>query len=228
VPSKHIFDAKSNAVFCRAFFRRAQNTAVALLRKGRRFLFARRSTVEIKEYDTLLFCLPSAKGEKMKNAKRLSAWILVVALVVSLSVFTACVDKPHSQELTELVLPTLTDSQMAVIIKNGDKDYTSIVVSVGKNKTAEDVLTYLKDEGTITLEWNDSDFGKFITKIGKAAPSSQSEWIGVYTSDKSQQDTSAYAKTYTVGEVSVTTSGLGVSALKVAAGDVLYFELCSM
>lgn len=164
----------------------------------------------------------------MKNAKRLSAWILAVVLVVSLGIFAACVDKPQSQELTELILPTMSDDQIAVIIKNGDKDYTSIVVSLGNNKTAEDVLTYLKKEETITLEWNDSGYGKFITKIGKIAPASNSEWVGVYTSDKAQQDTSVYAQTYTVGEVALTTSIVGVSELKVAAGDVLYFELCSM
>lgn len=164
----------------------------------------------------------------MKNAKRLSAWILAVALVVSLLAFTACVDKPRSQELTELTLPAMNDNQLAVIIKNGDKDYTSIVLPLGENKTAEDVLTYLKTEGTITLEWNDSSYGKFITKIGKIAPASTSEWVGVYTSDKAQQDTGAFAKTYTVGETTLTTSIVGVSSLKVAAGHVLYFELCSM
>ena len=164
----------------------------------------------------------------MQNVKRLSAWILAIALCVSLFVLAACVDKPQSQELT---LPTLADNQMAVIIKNGEKDYTSITVTLGKSgveaKTVEDVLAYLKDQGTITLEWSDSDYGKFITRLNKIQPSSASQWVSVFTSNQAEFDTSAYATTYTVGDVTLTTAIKGVSQLSVAPGYIIYFELGS-
>ena len=170
----------------------------------------------------------------MRNAKRLSAWILAVALVVSLCVLVACVDKPQAQELTELTMPTLDKDQMAVIIKNGDKDYTSIVVTLGKSgvdaKTVEDVLAYLKKEGTVTLEWTSSEYGKYITKLGKIQPSSQNEWVAVFTSNSAEFDTSAWALSYTVpnSNVTLTTAGKGISSLSVAPGYVIYFELASM
>lgn len=167
----------------------------------------------------------------MKNAKRLSACILAIALVVSLGVFAACVDKPQAQELTELTLPELGNNQMAVIVKNGDKDYTAITVTLGKNgveaETVEDVLSYLKEEGTITLEWGNSDYGKFISKIGKINPA-QGEWVAVYTSNSAEYDTSAWAQTYTVGSVTLVSASVGVSQLSVAEGYVIYFELGAM
>ena len=170
----------------------------------------------------------------MRNIKRLSAWILTIALAVSLLMLAACVDKPQAQELTELTLPTLDKDQMAVIIKNGDKDYTSITVTLGKSgveaKTVEDVLAYLKKEGVINLTWQDSQYGKYIQQLGKIQPSSANEWVAVFTSHAAEWDTSAYAKKYTVPATSVTLQSalFGVSQLSVAAGYIIYFELGSM
>ena len=166
------------------------------------------------------------------KTKRLLTWILVAVLAVSAVAFAACVDKPSAQELTELVLPTLDVNQMAVIIKNGDKDYTSITVTLGRNgveaKTVEDVLAYLKEQGTISLDWHDGPYGKSIDKLNKIQPASQSEWVHVFTSNAAEQDVSAWATTYTVGEVKLTTSIVGVSELSVFNGCIIYFELGSM
>ena len=166
------------------------------------------------------------------KTKRLLTWILVAVFAVLAMTFVACVDKPQAQELTELVLPTLDKDQMAVIIKNGEKDYTSITVTLGKNgveaQTVEDVLAYLKDEGTLTVEWTDSGYGKFITRLGKIKPASANEWVAVFTSNPAEFDTGAWAITRTVGDVTLTTSIVGVSELSVAAGYIIYFELGAM
>ena len=146
--------------------------------------------------------------------------------------FVACVDKPSAQEVTELILPTLDENQMAIIIKNGNKDYTSVTVTLGKNgveaETVEKVLAYLKSEGTIILEWHDDQYGKTIDKLNKIQPTSQTEWVHVFTSNAAEQDVSAFAKTYTVGDVTLTTANAGVSSLSVFGGCVIYFELGSM
>ena len=168
----------------------------------------------------------------MKNVKRLSAWILAIALVVSLCALVACVDKPQPQELTELTLPTLKEDQMAVIIKNGDNDYTSVTVTLGQKgveaETAEQVLAYLKEVGAIVLEWHDDAFGKYIDKLGKIQPASQSQWVKIFTSNSAQFDTSAWAQTYTVDGVTLTTAIVGVTELSVAPGVIIYFELGTM
>ena len=166
----------------------------------------------------------------MRNVKRLSAWILTIALAVSLFALVACVDKPQAQELTELTLPTLAENQMAVIIQNGKNDYTSITVTLGKSgveaKTVEDVLAYLKKEGAIDLKWHDTEYGKYIDTLGKLTPST-SEWVAVFTSNSAEFDTSAWAQTRKAGDVTLTTSIVGVSELSVAPGYIIYFELAS-
>ena len=167
----------------------------------------------------------------MRNVKRLSAWILTIVIAVSLFALVACVDKPQAQELTELIVPTLAENQMAVIIQNSKNDYTSVTVTLGKGgvdaKTAEDVLAYLKKEGAITLKWHDTEYGKYIDALGKITPST-SQWVAVFTSNSAEWDTSAWAQTRTAGDVTLTTSIVGVSELSVAAGRIIYFELGSM
>ena len=158
--------------------------------------------------------------------------ILICILLVAAALFAlaSCDDKPQPKQLTDLTLPALKDNQMAVIIKNGDKDYTSYTVNLnkvdGEKKTVEDVLAYLKNEAELVLEWNDGTFGKFITAIGGIKPASISQWVTVLTSNKSYQDNdSAYSLTYTVGDVKLVSAMVGVSYMEAQAGDVVYFEL---
>ena len=166
----------------------------------------------------------------MKNTKRLLTWILVAVLVVLTVTLVACVDKPEPIQLTELTLPELKDNQMAVIIKNGDNDYTSYVVTLGKGgttaTTAEGVIQYLHDEADLYLDWKNSAYGKYLNGIGGAKPTSTSEWVTVLTSDSSFQDNeSAYKITYVVGDVTLVSAKVGVTDLKVKAGTILYFEV---
>ena len=166
----------------------------------------------------------------MKNTKRLLTWILVAVLIVTTVVLVACVDKPQPVALTDLELPILKDNQMAVIIKNGENDYTSYTVTLGKGgtdaTTAEGVLQYLHEQSGLYLDWQQSSYGKYLNGIGGAKPASSSEWVTVLTSDKEFQDTaSAYSIKYTVGDVTLVSATVGVTDLTVKAGTIIYFEV---
>ena len=166
----------------------------------------------------------------MKNTKRLLTWILVAVLVVLTVALVACVDKPKPVELTELSLPKLKNNQMAVIIKNGDNDYTSYVVTLGNGgtnaETCEGVIQYLHDETGLFLDWQEGSFGKFLNGIGGAKPQSSSEWVTVLTNDSEFQDNeSAYKITYKVDDVTLVSAKVGVSDLTVKAGTIIYFEV---
>ena len=155
---------------------------------------------------------------------------MVAVLSVTTVALVACVDKPQPVALTDLELPELNDNQMAVIIKNGEKDYTSYTVTLGKGgadaTTAEGVLQYLHEKSGLYLDWQQGSFGKYLNGIGGAKPSSSSEWVTVLTSDKEFQDTaSAYSIKYTVGDVSLVSATVGVTELTVKAGTVIYFEV---
>ena len=164
------------------------------------------------------------------NKKRLLTWILTVLLAFCAVCFVACDDKPMASELTELVLPTMAQDQMAVIIKNGEKDYTSIVVTLGKGgvnaKTAEEVLAYLQDEGVLSVQWTDSDYGKFLSGIGKLAPdASKNEFVTVLTSVAKDKGSWAGVTTYKVGDVEIASAAVGVSELTVETSAIIYFEI---
>ena len=153
-------------------------------------------------------------------------------VTITLCALASCVDKPQAKYLTDLELPTLKANQAAVIIKNGENDYTSYVVSLNKigeaDLTAEDVLAYLKDKGELTLDWADSSYGKYINAIGGITPdASKNEYITVLTSNGNFQGTWAGVDEIKVGDVTLKSASVGVSELGVADGDVVYFELAS-
>ena len=166
----------------------------------------------------------------MKNTTRLLTWILVAVLIVTTVSLVACVDKPDPVQLTDLALPELKDNQMAVIIKNGDNDYTSYTVTLGKGgvdaNTCQDVIEYLHKETGLYLDWQDGSWGKFLNGIGGAKPKSNGEWVTVLTNDADFQDNeSAYKITYIVNDVTLVSAKVGVTDLTVKAGTIVYFEV---
>lgn len=168
----------------------------------------------------------------MKNTKRLLTWILVAVLVVSAIALVACVEKPEPTQLTELTLPQLKDNQMAVIIKNGNDDYTSYVVTLGDRgiqaTTAEDVLNYLQQQVDLFVDWQDGVFGKFLNAVGSITPdANKGEYVAVLTSNPDFYGSWAGVDRYIVGDVTLVSSEVGVTDLQVTAGDVIYFELAT-
>ena len=168
----------------------------------------------------------------MKHTKRLLTWILAVVLVVASFALVACVDKPEPIQLTDLTLPELESNQMAVIIKNGDNDYTCYVVTLGNGgtnaTTAEGVIQYLHDQAGLTVDWEDSSYGKMIHRIGGISEdAANSAYIIVFTSVVADQGTYAGVPTREAGDVSIVESGVGVSSMTVEAGAVIYFEVIS-
>ena len=167
-----------------------------------------------------------AKEKNMKNTKKLLTWILMVVLVVCTVGLVACVEKPTPQDLTELKLPKLKDNQVAVIIKNAEKDYTSYTVTLSEDMTSvEDVLAYLKENG-MHLDWTDGPYGKTMNSIGKAVPDpSKNEFVAFFTTVESDKGNWAGVPTYVVEGVQIVSAGVGVSDAKVQSGAIFYFEI---
>lgn len=167
----------------------------------------------------------------MKNTKKLLTWILAVVFVIACFALVACDDKPQAIQLTELSMPTLKADQMAVIVKNGDKDYTSYVVTLGEKgveaTTAEDVLNYLVEQFDLKIEWQDSQYGKFITSIGGAKPTADNEYVTVLTSVEKDKGNYAGVTTYEVGDVTIVSAQVGVTEMTVEAGAIIYFEIAN-
>ena len=166
----------------------------------------------------------------MKRINRIVICILLVAF--TLCVLASCVDKPQTKTLDD-VIPELGEHEVAVIIKNGDGDYETYVVDrysgdyVYSSSFCVTILAYLRGKG-LHLDWTESEYGMYINAIGGITPdASKNEYIEIFTSNPDYQGTWAGVTTYKAGNVTLKSASVGVSALNVADGDVVYFELAS-
>ncbi len=163
----------------------------------------------------------------MKRTNKLLTWILAVTLLLCSLAFVGCVENPTKpQQLTQLILPTLKQDQVAVIIKNSESDYVNYVVTLSEDMlTVEDVLQHLKDNGLV-IDWDDSQYGKKLNAIGKILPDAgKNQFIAFFTSVESDKGNWAGVFTYTIGDVQVVSAQVGVSDAKVESGAVYYFEM---
>lgn len=162
----------------------------------------------------------------MKLTKRLLTLALALVLVFSVFTLVACADKPTVQEVTDLTLPTLEENQVAVIIKNGENNYTNYVALINDEmKNVEDVLNYLAEEIDLYLDWQDTEYGKFLNGIGGAIPKQTNEFVSFYTSVADDKGNWAGVTGYTIGDVEIVSAQVGVSSAKVESGAVYYFEI---
>ena len=162
----------------------------------------------------------------MKNTTKLLTWILMVVLVVCATGLVACVEKPTEKALDKLELPTLKQGQVAVIIKNGESDYTRYTVTLSEDMTSvADVLAYLNANG-MHLDWTDSDYGKMLNSIGKAVPdATKNEFVAFFTTVESDKGNWAGVPTYNVDGTQIVSAQVGVSDAKVQSGAIFYFEI---
>lgn len=156
---------------------------------------------------------------------RLLTWILAVVLIVASIALVACVDKPQVTQLA-VTLPQLKDDQMAVVIKNGDDDYTCYAVTLTDElKTGEDVVDYLQNELALEVDWQESTYGKYVNGIGGAKVRETNEYVAIFTSVTSDKSTGADVLSYQIGDVIVSYAGVGISDMKTEYGAIFYFEI---
>ena len=163
----------------------------------------------------------------MKHFKRLLLCVLLI--IATLFALTSCDDKPQAKQLTDLTLPKLNGNEMAVIIKNGDSDYTQYIVNLDKidndSPKCEHVLNYLHDEAALAIVWEDGGYGKYVTTVGSISQG-DGKYIFLYTSNLDYESAWASSTPYELGDgVKLVEASVGVTDLPVAAGDIVYFEL---
>lgn len=161
----------------------------------------------------------------MKNAKRLSAWILAIALAVSLLTFAACTDKPQKITLENLDLPDLAEKEMVVVEKVGDKEYNYFVVpltgDLSEKSSLLDVLNYIKDNFEVEFDQTDG----FINKFDQLANNQEKgEFVFLYTSVEEDFATDAYVQEFDCDGVTVKTSNFGCAEMHVEYGCVIYIS----
>lgn len=163
----------------------------------------------------------------MKN-KRLLTWILAVTMLVVAVCFAACVQKPKVTTLENLDLPELSEDEMVVVEKVGDKEYKYFVVllnektGLSEESSLLDVLEYIRDNSNVTLELSYGFINKFDQLPHEGATG---EYVYLYTSVEKDFDQSAYVTEYDCDGVIVKTSAVGCAEMSVQKGCVIYVDV---
>ncbi|MCQ2414305.1 MAG: DUF4430 domain-containing protein [Clostridia bacterium] len=143
----------------------------------------------------------------MKHHALAKIFTLVLVLSLVLTAFVGCGKQPAPE----------VGATATVIVEDG-KTYTVPLAEVnGSNLFA--VLDYLKEKQGLTYEAASG----FISAVdGLAQDAAAGKYIYLYTSVEEDFDVSAYAMTKTVGDKTLTSSGVGAAEMHVTDGAVIY------
>ncbi len=156
------------------------------------------------------------------NAKLLA---LALALVMTVLALASCT----LDDFLNFRSPFDEGETCTVVVANGDetKEYKADLGKVEVKEGVFSVLEWLKSEGKLDFEAQDSAYGKFLTSVGDAKPQAANEFVLVMTSVEKDFDTSTYFKSIDYKGTKIGTSGLGASSMTVEAGAIYYFTVDS-
>jgi len=121
-----------------------------------------------------------------------------------------------------------------IVVENGENDYTVYEVDLAKlgeyDEGAISLLEYLAsaENNPLSYKVQGSEYGAFITEIGALKPS-DSQFLAIYTSEEADfaVPTADYptVATVTYGEMTLTSSGVGLSSMTINDGTVILFRI---
>lgn len=142
--------------------------------------------------------------------KKVLSLLLVVIALLS---FASCLPKNKVDEKGKITVVIMEESSLVYEVKLDDLDMKEGALSVVK---------YLNTEKGVALEYQDSTYGAYLTKLGNIS-TDKAGYLSVFTSVESDWDVSSYCVTKEYEGVTVKTSGIGVSGMSVVDGMILYF-----
>lgn len=141
----------------------------------------------------------------MKNKRILLIAVIIIALLsIVMGALVACNDNDDTS--TKTVTVTLMDNEQTVTT---DKAYLG------------DVLKDLKSKGLVEFEYENSQFGMFITSICGITPAIN-EFVGVYLSSDDPENAYLLAPPITKNDVTYYSAGKGVDTLPIIDGMKYY------
>ena len=177
----------------------------------------RRERKVFKADASAFFACPSeehTEGLMFKKGNKIFAAVVVALLIAVLAAtFVGC---GKVKDLGKPVIET-GDKQATVII--GEDSYLVKTDAV----YVHDLLLQLKEAGKITYEFDETEYGAFIKKLGKLEGTADySKWIGVYV-DVDAADLITPGYDVTVNGKTYHSASLGVSSLPVRSGVTYLF-----
>lgn len=149
----------------------------------------------------------------MKNKNFTRLLTLLLAFVMLFVGLTAC-GKVDPNGYATLVVATSPDVY---------EEFSVPLSKVNGENGAFGLLDYLKEEGKLEYEAEDGSFGKYLTRVGDVTnDAAAGKYIYIWTSVESDFDVSEYKSTIEHNGKSLTSAGVGISAMSVPDGAVIY------
>lgn len=151
----------------------------------------------------------------MRNIKKI--FFIIVAVVISMYAFSACVDKDNN------VSGTMT----VVIAEESPVVFTVNLSEVEINEGVVSILEYLNKTKDLQYSLERSLYGAYLTQVG-GLQQADGSYIYLYTSVAKDMDTSMYATQIEYNGQKLMSSGLGISEMTIEKDCIIYISLMTM
>ena len=142
--------------------------------------------------------------------KKFLALVLSILVLTSL---TACnFNKPTIEDSGKITVVVAQETPLVYELTLDDLDLSQGALSV---------LLHLKETKGLTVNYENSTYGAYLTQVGTLATDSNG-FVSVFTSYEANWDTTVYAQTRYHGEIKVVSSAVGLSSMSIVDGVVIY------
>ena len=139
--------------------------------------------------------------------------ILLLSVVIALTALTGCQPESISGHATVVV---------------GEAEFTVDLDKVEITDGVFSVLEYLKSEGELDYTAEEGAFGAYLIKVGDIEQNMlEGKYVGIWTNVEADFDVSAYASTKEYKDMTLISSGVGVSQMTITDGAVILFDYIS-
>ena len=140
-------------------------------------------------------------------------FLALVLSLLALTLITAC----------NFTKPTIEDSGTVTVVVAEETPlvYELDLAKIDCSQGALSVLLHLKETQGLTVKYENSDYGAYLTQVGTLETDSDG-FVSVFTSYEANWDTTVYAQTRYHGEVKVVSSAVGLSSMSIVDGVVIY------
>lgn len=156
----------------------------------------------------------SKKQGRVLPVSRFCSLIVVAALLICLCLALVGCQPSGTGEGT-----------VTLVVETGDSlaEYSVRLEDLGEGADAVALLDYLKENEGLEYEATDGGFGLYLTKVGEVEEDmAAGVFVGIWTSYEGDFDVSIYATTKEYGDITLTSSGVGLSSMHIEDGVVIY------
>ena len=163
--------------------------------------------------------------------KTIKAVLLVLTVALLAFSFTACVldepedNTPEAETSDVIEVGNQNSGKIITLVIGGteEKVYSVDFSDIEIKEGVYSVIKSLAEKELLTYKANDSGYGAYLTELGELKEdAATATYLFVYTSVVTDFDVSEWASTKAWGDVTLTSTGVGITEMTVENGAVIY------